>query len=190
MAPALASLQQSHPDLTIELVTATTHLGQSVRTFDLAVTLEEPVSERVRTRALSSYTLGLYASKKYMESHGPIASVDALQDHTLIWYVDQLLDVVPLRQINETLPKIAAVQSTNVIAHWQAAAAGVGIAPLPKFIAQQDNRLTQILRDVEFEGRFWLVIPRELTRLARVHAVADLLDEVVADRQAELMGHI
>ncbi|ODU07271.1 MAG: hypothetical protein ABS81_01880 [Pseudonocardia sp. SCN 72-86] len=188
LAPALARLRDRHPALTVEMVTATAHLTQSVRTFDVAVTLEEPTSTRVQKRFLTPYKLGLYATPTYLESHPAIESLDDLAVHTLIWYVDQLLDVAPLRRIHEILPGTVPIQSTNLIAHWQAAATGVGVAPIPKFIAQPDDRLVPVLPDIEFEGHYWLVLPREHVRLARVNAVIETIDEMVRDRRDDLMG--
>ncbi|MGD9525266.1 LysR family transcriptional regulator [Pseudonocardia sp.] len=188
LAPALSRLRSLHPDLTVEIVTATVHLAQSVRTFDLAVTLEEPTSHRVKRRFLTAYKLGLYATEAYLASHEPITSIDDLARHTLIWYVDQLLDVAPLRRIHDVLPGPAPIQSTNLIAHWQAAATGVGVAPLPKFIANGDPRLVRVLDQVEFEGGYWLVLPKEHMRLARVNALIEMIDWMIADRRLDLLG--
>ncbi|MBK1787817.1 LysR family transcriptional regulator [Prauserella cavernicola] len=190
LAPALSQLRQRHPALTIEMVTATVHLSQSVRTFDVAVTLEQPTSPRVQGRFLSAYKLGLYATEDYLGSRPPITTVDDLSGHghTMISYVEQLLDVVPLRRIHDALPSPAQIQSTNIFAQWQAAAAGVGIAALPKFIAEPDARLRPVLPELEFEGGYWLVLPREHVRLARVHAVIGAIDEMITDRQRDLLG--
>jgi DNA-binding transcriptional LysR family regulator len=73
-------------------------------------------------------------------------------------------------------------------AHWQAAAAGVGVAPLPQYIAAGDPRLVPVLPELVFRGRYWLALPREHARLARVRAVEKVLDDVVAARHEDLLG--
>ena len=187
LAPALGTLHARHPDLVIEMVTATKHLEETVRGFDVAVTLEQPSSARFKHRHLTDYVLRLYASPEYLASAPPIETVEDLGAHPLIFYVDHLLDLPPL-QLLQQLPKRAVVQSTNVVAQWQAAAAGVGVAPLPQFIAGSDPRLVPVLPALAFRRRYWLTLPSEHARLARVSALVELLDQVVADRRADLLG--
>lgn len=188
LAPSLGKLRKAHPDLTIELVTATAQLDHSVRAFDVAVTLGKPNSDRVIVKPLSSYKLRLYASKAYLDGAPPLKSIDDMTDHDLIWYVDKLLDVDRLRQVSTKIPSRVTVQSTNLIAHWQAAANGVGIAPMPQFVAMQDDRLVNVLPEVSFTARFWLVLPKEHARLARVRAVTQHIEDIVTERAEDLRG--
>ncbi|MDP9397798.1 MAG: LysR family transcriptional regulator [Actinomycetota bacterium] len=188
VAPALRGLKLRHPDLVIELVTATQHLPQTVREFDVAVTLEKPTSPQVVSRKLSDYVLRLYASRDYLAEHRPIRVLDDLRSHPLVWYVEQLLDLSPLRTLSELLPVPATVQSTNVFAQWQAAAAGVGVAVLPQFVAAGDPRLCVVLPELEFSRSFWLVVAREHARFGRVAAVTGAIEEAVASAQRRLNG--
>ncbi|MBM7368705.1 LysR family transcriptional regulator [Gordonia hydrophobica] len=187
LAPRLRKLADEHPQLTIELVTATAQLDHSVRSFDVAVTLGRPNSDRIHARPLADYKLRLYASPNYLRNAPPIETLADLANHDLIWYVDKLLDVNPLRTIPKRIPTEIKIQSTNLVAHWQAAAAGVGIAPMPQFVAAGDDRLVHILPDVEFSARFWLILPKEHARLPRVRAVADLIQQIAA-AEAQLLN--
>lgn len=188
LAPALGRVARAHPDLTVEMATATARLEQTVRDFDLAVTLEEPRSPKVLKRPLTDYLIKVYASREYLAEHGPVESTADLAKHPTVWYVDQLLDVQPLHDVDGLLPRAADIQSTNVVAHWQAVATGNGVGPLPQYIARQDPRLVRVLPDVEYRQRYWVVVPRQHTRLARVQVMVELLDHVVAERADDLMG--
>jgi DNA-binding transcriptional LysR family regulator len=187
LAPALGTLRERHPELIVEMVTATKHLEETVRGFDVAVTLEPPSSSRFKHRHLTDYVLRLYATPEYLETAPPIDTLEDLGRHPLIFYVEHLLDLPPL-QLLQQLPKRAVVQSTNVVAQWQAAAAGVGVAPLPQFIAGSDPRLVPVLPELAFRRRYWLTLPSEHARLARVSALVEVLDEVVATRRGDLIG--
>jgi DNA-binding transcriptional LysR family regulator len=187
VAPALRSLRAAHPELLVELVTETQHFGSSVRDFDVAVTLEQPSSTRVVHRKLTDYVLRLYATPDYLERHPPIERIEDLREHTLIWYVDRLLNVEPLRVLRELRPAAANIQSTNLVAHWQAAAAGAGIAPIPHYIAMRDPTLVNVLPGFEVRRTYWVSTLSEHARLARVAAVVNLLDTVVRERQADLL---
>jgi len=188
LAPRLGSLRAAHPDLTVELVTATAQLDHSVRSFDVAVTLGKPSSDRVLVKPLTNYTIRMYANPDYLARTEPINTVEDLHDHDLIWYVDKLLDVNRLRDIPKRLPSRIMIQSTNLVAHWQAAANGVGVAPLPQFVAAGDPRLVHILPELEFSARFWLVLPKEHARLPRVRAMSELIERVAADSADRLHG--
>ncbi|TQK31160.1 LysR family transcriptional regulator [Arthrobacter sp. SLBN-53] len=181
IAPHLVELKAAHPRLTVELVTATVHNAVSERHFDVAVTLERPTSRAVRSEVLCHYDLGLYATPEYLDGHPPIAKIADLRAHTLIWYVNALMDVEPLRILDE-LPHVQSVdaQISNITGHWLAARSGLGVAPLPAYIANGDERLVRVLPDAFSVRRlYWLVVPRELERLERVRTVCAFLRDTV-----------
>lgn len=188
LAPALAGLHRQHRQLTVELVTETQHISSTVRDFDVAVTLEQPTSSGVVHRRLTDYVLKLYATPDYLAAHPAVSSTRDLAQHTLIWYVDRLLDLEPLRLLHEVRDTAADIQSTNLVAHWQAAAAGAGVALLPHYIGATDPRLQCVLPDFEVFRTYWVSARRELAASARVRTVIALLDRVVAARSRDLLG--
>lgn len=183
LTPKLGALRDKHPDLDIELVTATEHNSLATREFDIAITLERPSPRLVVARQLATYTLALYAAERYLAAQPTIVSVDGLRGHTLISYVDALLDVAPLRILDSILPDgRAQIQTNNITGQWIAARSGVGIAPLPSYIGEPDDTLIPVLPGlVSVERTYWTVIPRELTGLARVKVVDEFIGSVVAE---------
>lgn len=188
LAPALGDLNRQHPELVVELITATPHISHSVQEFDVAVTQHEPSSRRVQHRRLTDYVVRLYATEEYLARHAPVRSTADLRSHVLIWHLDDMLDVPQLRSLHHALPAPVRIQSTNLVAHWQAAAAGVGIAPLPQYIAAQDARLVPVLPELEFRSTYWLALPGEHARLARVRAVVELIEQMLRARHTDLLG--
>lgn len=177
VAPQLVELRRRHPHLDVELVTATEHGSLSARHFDVAVTLEEPPPRSVHVQRLASYYLRLYAAEGYLAAASPISELADLKNHTLIWYIDALLDVAPLR-ILESLPhkQRVAIQTNNITGHWTAARSGLGIAPLPQYVGEPDESLRAVLPEsFSVRRNYWLVIPRELRQVGRVRAVAQFL---------------
>lgn len=177
LAPALGPLRQKHPDLTIEIMTASQRASFTEREFDVAVVLVEPSRHAVWSEPLLDYTLRLYASREYLEMHSPINDVDDLRDHTLIFYVDEALDIDPLRIMGEILPEhTAKIQINNITGHWRATVAGLGISPLPSYIGDPDDNLVPVLPDkVSVQRRYWTVVPRGLLRLRRVREAVALV---------------
>ncbi|BBZ01964.1 LysR family transcriptional regulator [Mycolicibacterium chitae] len=183
IAPHLVELKRAHPHLGVELVTSTVHNAVSERHFDVAVTLERPTSRAVRSERLTYYDLGLYATRDYLAANPPITKVADLRAHTVIWYVNALMNIQPLRIFDE-LPHIQQVdaQISNITGHWLAARSGLGVAPLPAYVGNRDDRLVRILPDSFNVSRlYWLVVPRELERLERVRTVCAFLRKTVAE---------
>lgn len=181
LAPNLTRIRRAHPDLDIEIVTATDHNALHTRQFDLAITLEQPSSRFVSFRTLATYSLHLYATPEYLAAHQPITSIEDLRAHTLIWYIEALLEVAPLRILDSLLPDgTAHIQTNNITGHWLAARSGLGIAPLPSYIGEPDTALVRVVPQLFSVNRtYWTAVPRELTGLARVKAVEALLRDIV-----------
>jgi DNA-binding transcriptional LysR family regulator len=183
VAPALVDLKRANPRLEIELVTATVHNALSERHFDVAVTLERPTSPAVRSEALAYYHLRLYASIRYLAERPPITDVADLGGHTVIWYVNALMDVEPLRIFDSFArdQKIEA-QISNITGHWLAARSGLGVAPLPEYIGASDSELVAVLPEsFNLRRLYWLVVPRELERLHRVRTICEFLQRTVGE---------
>ncbi|OZC90315.1 LysR family transcriptional regulator [Rhodococcus sp. 06-156-3C] len=183
LTPNLTTLRRKHPDLDVELVTATEHNTLNTREFDVAITLEQPSPRFVVYRKLATYSLYLYATEEYLQSHPRISTSDDLREHTLIWYVGALLDVAPLRILDSFLTDgRAQIQTNNITGHWLAARSGLGIAPLPSYIGEPDDTLVRVAGEqFSIDRTYWVAVPRELAGLARVKAVDELLRAVVAD---------
>lgn len=183
LVPGLRPLLDAHPGLSLEIITATTHDLITARDFDLAVTLERPSPRAATVRHLADYELRCYASHEYLERRGAPASVEELRrDHDLVWYVDALLDVVPLRVLDELLPRAhARLQTTNITGQHSAARAGLGVALLPAYIGSADPELVGVLPEqLRISRTYWLVVPRDLTELLRVREITRAVEELVA----------
>lgn len=182
LVPGLGRIRESHPALELEIYTATSRGSLTERDFDLAVTLERPAPRGAIVRHLCDYDLRLYASAEYLRAHGTPTSLDELRnDHTLIWYLDAVLDVEPLRLLDQVLPRARAqIQTNNITGHVEAARAGVGIAPLPSYIGARDPALRPVLPEqFHAERRYWLAVPKDLAPLARVRAAAQAVTDIV-----------
>ena len=182
LMPGLQPLLDSHRNLSLEVITATSHDLITARDFDVAVTLERPSPRSASVRHLADYELRCYASRDYLSRHGMPGSVDELRrDHDLIWYVDALLDVIPLRVLDELLPRAhARLQTTNITGQHSAVRAGLGVALLPTFIGAADADLVGVLpEELRISRTYWLVVPRDLTELLRVREITQAILSLV-----------
>ena len=74
-----------------------------------------------------------------------------------------------------------ALRSTSILAQYEAARAGAGLAVLPAFVAAQDPSLVQVLTGVaRFQRTFWMSMPVDNKHVARLQATWAFLREAVA----------
>ena len=84
----------------------------------------------------------------------------------------------------------ADFRSTSLVAQYNAAAAGLGIAMLPTFVAgNDDNRLVRVLdSQVVVKRDFWLTVHQDLLHLVRVREVMAFLTKLIESDRTFLLG--
>ena len=177
----LAEFHRRHPAIRIELVATNGFLNPSKREADLAIMLSRPTAGPLKVRKLVDYQLGVYAERAYLAASAPIDSVDDLRGHPLIGYIPDFIYADELRYLDEVGPGLEpALASSSINVQHSLIASGAGVGILPCFIGQQDARLTRVLADsVAIRRSFWLVVHRDMRKLARVDAFIGWLEEVV-----------
>jgi DNA-binding transcriptional LysR family regulator len=187
-APALARVCTEHPEVRVELVTSTRPLSPRGAGFDLAVTVGAGTDSRLVVGPLADYALRLYAAPEYLARSAPIATLDDLAGHALVFYVDALLSVRELDLVPSLGDMRVAFGSTNVAAQLEATRRGAGIGLLHAFAADRDPGLVPVLHgEVEFRRRFLLAMRRESADIPAVAVVRDALIDEVRTRAAELL---
>jgi DNA-binding transcriptional LysR family regulator len=185
IAEALVDLRRAHPRLEIELTTATRRFDVTSKDYDVAITLQRLHSRRLAVMRLTDYSLGLYATRSYLESHPPVRGRDDLAYHALAWYIDSLLDIPELDVFDgSVIPQRRLLRSSNIFAQLSFVTAGGGIGLLPRYLASQRPQLERVLPDdVSVRLTFWLVARKQSLGLARVQAAVDCLTRYVGSRQ-------
>ncbi|CAN5119742.1 LysR family transcriptional regulator [soil metagenome] len=169
LAPALAGLHAARPGLRIELAASSGFLSPSRREVDMAITLSAPDSARLIVEPLTPYQLALYAAPGYLAAREAPDTVEALQGHDIVGYVDDLIYAPELRYLDEVRPGLTPhLASSSIRAQRDIIAGGGGIGVLPCFLAEG---LERVLPAVLIERRFWLSTHREVHDTARLRAV-------------------
>ena len=177
LAPALPEFHRTHPDIQIDIVTASGFLNPSKREADMAVMLARPRTGKLVATKLHDYRLRLYAAPAYLATHGPPANIESLRQHSLISYVPEFIYAPELDYLGEIgtglEPKL---RSTSINIQHRLIAGGAGIGVLPAFIGDNDAALVPLLADQkEIRRTFWLVTHSDTRGLARIGAVVALL---------------
>lgn len=188
-APALARLQKQHPQLRVELLSATRRLSQNRSGVDIEVVAGSVETGRAETIWLSDYALRLYAGTGYAASHDMPATVEELASHRFISYVESTLQVSELALQRPLLTaEPAQFQSTSVFAQIEAVRANAGIGMLPAFMVAGQEGFVRVLPDeVEQTVQFWAEARPESLRSPAVQAVLGAFLQETRSRKADLI---
>lgn len=185
VAPALPALRRERPSLRIELAAQSSFLSPHKREADIAVTLSAPSRGRIVVEPLTNYELGLYAAPSYFGSRKPPRDLDALRQHDIIAYIDDLLYAPELRYLNELGSDLQpAISSSSIRAQREIIREGGGVGVLPCFMSDGLKRI--LPTQVSLKRRFWLSTHRDVVETARVRAVRTWLKALVHQKSSIL----
>ncbi|PPQ25738.1 LysR family transcriptional regulator [Rhodoblastus sphagnicola] len=186
LAPRLGPLADKHPELQLELVATARLFSLSKREADIAISLALPREGRIFGRKLVDYRLFLYASRDYLAKRGGIETRDDIKSRRLIGYIPELLFTPELDYLPQILPGFSAqFRSANLIAQLEAALAGLGIAMLPRFLAQKFDTLIPVLPEVISITRgFYLLMHADGRDSPQIRAVAEHIYAAVEAEKA------
>lgn len=189
-APAMAALQERHPDVRLEIVTGTRQASQQRAGADLEVVVGRPQVRRARAVHLADYALGLYASRDYLRRHPTPATLDDLAGKPLVYFIESMLHVDSLDDARRAVPGMTdAVASTNVYVHVDATRGGAGFGLLPAFLADPHDDLVRLLPDLVAQRLpYWLVARPEALRQPAVAAFLESLQLRLQEVRPQLLG--
>jgi DNA-binding transcriptional LysR family regulator len=182
VTPQLARFHDAHPEITLELncTTRSVHLGR--READIALRLARPHEENVVTRQLGKIPLCLYAARSYVEAWGaPADAEQSLRGHRVLMFADHRAFRVENQWLESRRDGARVVlRSDSVSSLYSATVAGVGIALLPRRVAEQEKTLVRLETTSEPEPRvIWQTVHVDLQRSARIRAVLEFLQSVL-----------
>jgi DNA-binding transcriptional LysR family regulator len=182
LAPRLGALAERYPNLRIQLVPTPRSFSLSRREADIAVLIGRPERGRLRARKLIDYTLGLYGSQGYLNSHPAPRTAADLAEHRLVGYVDDLIYAPDLNYASEFLRNWRSkIEISSAIGQLSAVHAGAGIGILHDYLARPEPHLIRILPTLTARRSYWLAIHENLNDVPRVRAAADFITEAVQE---------
>jgi DNA-binding transcriptional LysR family regulator len=103
LAPAMTALRREHPQLAVELLSATQRVRQNRSGVDLEIVVGRPQVLRAYATPVCAYALRLYATPDYLAGGVP-DSIAELSGHPLVYYVESSLQVDELDRALQELP--------------------------------------------------------------------------------------
>jgi DNA-binding transcriptional LysR family regulator len=190
LAGRISKFAADHPKLSIEFTTIQQIIALSRYEADIAVTLRPTQTGRFVSEKLTDYALHVYSSRRYLEAHPPIKTVEDLSAHPFVGYIDDLVFVRDLDYLHEIRPGLRAqLQSSSQYVQMEAAQSGYGLVVLPAFVAKHSPELVPVLADtVTLRRTFWLVVNAEIAESARVAVVIEFIKSLVQTEQKLFLG--
>ncbi len=177
MPSVLADMRRAIPDIQVELEASNAVSNLLRREADIALRMVRPDQASLVAKRLGLVTLGAYASKTYIARRGAPRQPTDLFKHELIGY-DKIDDIVRgFRAYDQAIAREAfALRSDDLIVHWQALRAGLGIGFVANYLGQSDPDVQRVLPGMELPSLpMWLTVHREIRTSQRIRAVYDFL---------------
>jgi len=183
LPPILARMQQTLPDIQIELVVSNAVSNLLRREADIALRMVAPAQSTLVAKRIGKMTLGAYAHRDYLRRRGtPTQPADLLQ-HTLIGHVQGQNIVLGFAAMGHHVgPEHFALRTDDLIAYWEAVRAGMGVGFFADHVARLDPAVLPILPALRIAPiPIWLAVHREIRTSAHIRAVFDFLADAVPD---------
>jgi DNA-binding transcriptional LysR family regulator len=187
LAKHIGEFHARYPGIELEIVALPGSLSISKREAHIAITLTPPSVGRLVARALTDYTLHMYAARAYLQRSPPIRRLEDLKAHELITAIVSAPENYLLGDILPDADSKLRFKSIN--AQLSAVEAGLGISLIPCYMAGAREDLAAVLPDeAKVTRTFWMSMHEDMRHVGRVMAVWDWLKALVARNQPAMLG--
>ena len=170
VAPALIGLQKTHPEITVELTPAMHALSLARREADIAIRMVPFSGNQIVERKIGTIALNFFASPDYLRD----ANMNAPRLISVMHDQSHLPEAV---WIEKQFPSgtIKMRSNSREVLFW-AAVTGGGVALLPRFRADNDDRLARVLPESpDLRREIWLGVHSDMRQTPRIRATMDAL---------------
>lgn len=188
LAEHLLDFNQQFPNILIELVTERYLINLTKREADVCVSFVPLAGSRLTVKKAGVFSLGLFASARYLTQKGTPKNVEDLKAHDFVDYVDDLVAIHPVQWLHDVLvPENVVFRSTSMAAQQNAIASGRGIGLLPFFSAKKDPRLIPVLLgSVVVTRDLYVSVHEDVEFMSRVKVLTRFLGELFRTQHAYL----
>lgn len=144
LAPLLARFCAQHKLVSIDLINDPRRFNLSRGEADIALRIGTFDQADLVERKMADVSYGLYASREYLDRHGPPDFDKGCDGHRVVTLVDSPIKVVPMEWLKAIAPKARSVLQTNGMqSHIASAEAGEAMAALPRVLGDRRSGLVR-----------------------------------------------
>ncbi|MBN9444950.1 LysR family transcriptional regulator [Bosea sp. (in: a-proteobacteria)] len=183
LLPIFAGFRREHPAIRLDVVIGNQALNLSKRDADVAIRASDTPGETLVGRRVATLAWAIYG-RADEEMAAETADPAALYRCDWVALGDQLSHVKAARFVREHVaPEQIALKSSAVLGITEAVELGLGIGPLPCFIADRRPGLMRLMPpNPDFATGLWVLTHPDIRHVPRVRAFMDYCS-------AELMRH-
>jgi DNA-binding transcriptional LysR family regulator len=142
LTPHLAALAKTSPMVQLSILSEPHFVSLSRMEADLALRLSPPIEDTDIAKKVGLMQFALYAQRDYW-------NILDQQKWEFVGYTDRQGDFAHKRWLYEVIGSRRVVCEVTDLSHqYEAACTGIGVAGLPCFIGDRDNRLVKLNNDV------------------------------------------
>lgn len=173
LTPLFAGFREAYPNIRLEILISNQPLNLSRRDADIAIRATDNPPETLVGRRISAMAWAIYGRKADFGDRFPGA--EELAQQNWVSMNDHFATMKAVRYVQEIAQPGRVVYRVNsVLGLSEAVQAGVGIGPLPCFIADAQPALTRLAPpNADFSTSLWLLTHPDLRRSVRVRAFLD-----------------
>jgi DNA-binding transcriptional LysR family regulator len=188
LAPRLAALRERSPDIALEIDVDRRDFDLARREADVALRVARPRQAQLVAKKVGAIGLALYASDGYLAKRGAPRLGERSVDHEVVADVDERAWTPGERLLSACVPGArVSFRTTSWLTRVAAVEAGAGISALPCFVADASPSLRRLGSDPVLRD-LWLIVHRDLQRVARVRAVLDFVADIIEENRSMLAG--
>lgn len=175
LMPIFAAFRREHPAIRLDVVIGNQALNLSKRDADVAIRASDTPGETLVGRRVATLAWAIYGRKEDMLDEAEKADPTALYQRDWVALGDQLSHVKAARFVREHVaPERIALKSSAVLGLTEAVEQGLGIGPVPCFIADRRPRLARLAGpNPDFATGLWVLTHPDIRHVPRVRAFMD-----------------
>ena len=176
MPAIIADMRDQEPQIEIELVPSDASSNLLYREADIAIRMYRPKQLDLIARHIGDISLGAFAAKSYLASHG-VPTVQTLNQHSFVGYDAQTDIIDGFAQAGITIDRhFFGVRCDDQVTYWQLVRAGCGIGFAQNVVGQGEPLVDPV--DLGFPIPplpVWLTAHEAMRQTPRVRRVWDML---------------
>ncbi|WP_425092109.1 LysR family transcriptional regulator [Tropicimonas sp. S265A] len=180
LAPIIAGFQAEHDDLVVKFLTDNRVFRLEYGEAHIAIRAgNKPEDPDNVVQTLDRQATAIYATKAYLDAHGPIDCDGDFEGHRIVGYADDNPRAPFSKWMRDHVPSERIVyRASNIRSACDAVIAGVGAGFLPVWQAELHDHLVPVCdAREEWASRIWLITHVDLHRTAKVQSFTTYLKE-------------
>jgi len=177
LMPVIATFRKAYADIRVDVVLSNQALNLSKRDADIAIRATDNPPETLVGRRVAAIVWAVYGRAiDFPEASGGAGIAPAsLFGHDWVSLGDQFGHLKAARYVREHVPpEHVALKINTVLGLAEAVAEGIGVGPLPCFIADRNPALVRLTaHNPEFSTGLWLLTHPDLRASPRIRAFLD-----------------